>query len=287
MDVSVVITCWNGIKLLEKNLPSVLKAAKNPKNKIVEVLVVDDGSTDNSVEFIESFKDANLPAGKAGFQSFKVKLVRHEKNLGYSATCNTGVKEAKGELVAILNLDVTPENDFLEATLPHFADSKIFAVSFNEGKYGPGKLQWKDGFLEIVPSEISQQTEESDWANGGSSIFRKKIWEKLGGMDEIFLPFYFEDIDLGVRARKAGFICLWEPDSRVEHKHEATINKENFKEEYINSIKQRNHLLLTWRNLVNIRFFLIHLFYLFERCLFHPKYTKMVLFASRRLVSNR
>lgn len=271
MDVSVIITCWNGKRLLEKNLPLVIKAENNPQNKIKEIIVVDDSSTDDSVVFLKS----NFP---------QVKMAVHGKNIGYSATCNTGVDLASSELVAILNLDVIPEKDFLVAALPNFKDEKVFAVSFNEGKLGPGKIEWKKGFLEIKPSIINEDTELADWASGGSSIFRKSIWEEIGGMDKFFLPFYFEDIDLGLRAKKRGYKCLWEPMAKVEHVHEATINKENFKEDYINSIKQRNHLLLTWRNIDSFGLFLSHIVNLFKRCVFHPGYFKIVFLAAKRLI---
>lgn len=264
----MVITCWNGRKLLERNLPSVIKATENPANKIIEIIVVDDGSTDESVELIEQLA---------------IRVIQHEKNLGYSAVCNTGVKEASGDLVVILNSDVIPSENFLESVLPHFADEKVFAVSFNEGKFGPGKLVWKKGFLEIEGGgDIPKKTASTDWPSGGSSIFRKAYWEKLGGMDKIFLPFYFEDIDLGIRARKAGLKCLWEPRAEVEHEHEATINSYNFKQKYIDGIKQRNQLLLTWKNINDPRLFLSHLFQLKLRCFLHPGYFRILLLALKR-----
>lgn len=271
MDVSVVITCWNGENLLRKNLPKVIEASKNPRNQIIEIIVVDDGSEDNSVDFLKK----NFPG---------VKTVVHEENKGYSVTGNTGVKEARGELVAILNLDVIPEKDFLVAAFPHFQDEKVFAVSFNEGKFGPGKIEWKKGFLEIIPTSISEKSEITSWASGGSSVFRKKIWEKLGGMDEAYLPFYFEDIDLGLRAKKKGFLCLWEPNSRVEHKHESTINSENFDMKYVNSIKERNHLILTWKSINNPSRFFSHFFYLGKRLILAPGYLKIVFMAVRQRV---
>ncbi len=270
MDVSVVITCWNGRKLLEKNLPEVLKASANPKNKISEVIVVDDYSTDNSVEFLTD-------------KFSQVKLIKHDKNYGYSITCNTGVKKAKNELVAILNLDVVPAGDFLENVLPHFKDEKVFAVSFNEGKFGPGKLIWKKGFLEIEGGgDIPKTFFPTDWPSGGSSIFRKAYWEKLGGMDPLFLPFYFEDIDLGIRARKAGYKCLWEPRAIIEHEHEATINSDSFKQRYIDGVKQRNQLLLTWKNINSPLLFFSHLFCLKLRCFLHPGYFRILLLPFKR-----
>lgn len=272
MDVSIVITNWNGRKLLEKNLPAVLKAAESPLNQIKEILVVDDFSNDDSVSFLEK----NFP---------QIKTIKQPRNFGYSATCNTGVKNSTSELVAILNNDVLPEKNFMEASLPHFKNEKVFSVSFNEGKFGVGKLQWQKGFLQIVPVKPCYEVAQTDWPNGGSSVFRKNFWQQIKGMNQIFLPFYFEDIDLGVRAKKAGFICLWEPKSKVQHKHEATINPNSFKQSYIDSIKQRNHLLLTWLNLNNIGLFLKHFKGLGKRILSTPGYIKIVLLAFLRLIT--
>lgn len=275
MEVSLVITCWNGRKLLEKNLPKVIEALKNPKNKIKEVLVVDDGSTDDSVHFLKE----RYP---------EVRVVEHKKNLGgYSITCNTGVREAAGDLVAIINLDVAPSKNFLEPVLPHFEDPKVFAVSFNESKFGPGKLVWKSGWLNIEPTKLRRKTSLTGWPNGGSSIFQKEAWQNLGGMDQLFLPFYFEDLDLGIRAYKAGYRCLFEPKAVVVHEHQGTINPQTFSKNYLDTIKQRNHLLLTWRNIDEPKLFFSHLFHLTRRCLLHPGYLKIVFAALRRIGGTR
>lgn len=266
MNVSVVITCWNGRKLLEKNLPLVLRASENPVNHIKEVLVVDDASTDDSVEYLKKYFTG-------------VKVFVQDRNYGYSETCNRGIGESSCELVTILNLDVVPTVDFLKTALPHFEDDRVFAVSFNEGKFGPGKLEWKEGFWQIKATKATNKSSLSDWANGGSSAFRKDIWEKLGGMDRLFLPFYFEDIDLGIRARKKGYKCLWEPKAKVVHEHEATINPKNLNvhSSFISNIKERNHLLLTWKHLGGPKKALIHFGFLLKRVIFHPGYLKIVV----------
>ena len=113
MKVSVVIPNFNGRELLEKNLPSVLKAKENLENKIIEIIIVDDGSFDESVNFI-----------KNNFSG--VKIIKHKINRGFSATVNTGVRTAKGDLIALLNNDVIPSEDFLKAALPHFENDKVF-----------------------------------------------------------------------------------------------------------------------------------------------------------------
>lgn len=278
MNVSVVITCWNGKKLLEKNLPKVLKASKNPNNKIFEIIVADDCSTDDSVSYL---KNSYL---KKEFQ--EVKVIEQSRNLGYAANCNSAVKVTKGDLIVILNLDVIPKDDFLESSLPLFKDDKVFAVSFNEGKFGPGKLLWKNGFLEIVGNnQLPESTILTDWPSGGSSIFRKSIWQELGGFDLLFSPFYFEDVDLGLRGKKIGYKCLWNFQAMVKHEHEATINSKSFNQNYLDLIKQRNHLLLTWKNLDNTGLFFSHVCGLGKRIMRHPGYLKILFLATIRLMS--
>ncbi|RJR25688.1 glycosyltransferase family 2 protein [Candidatus Microgenomates bacterium] len=276
MDVSILVTCWNGEKLLSHNFSKVVEAAENKDNKVKEILVVDDGSSDNSVSFLKK----NFP---------QVKVLENKRNYGYGFSCNRGMEEAKADLVAILNLDVIPDKDFLVSCLPHFEDEKVFSVSFNEGSFGPGRLAWNKGFIEIVETKPEKTTSFASWPSGGSSVFRKKLWREIGGMDEIFLPFYFEDIDLGIRAEKKGYKCLWEPKAKVNHKHEATINPENFAlhkhKKDISLIKERNFLLLNWKHLDSPSDFFNHLVYLFKRAFFAPGYFKVIFSAILRKIS--
>ena len=257
-------------------MPAVLKASDNKANRIIEVIVVDDGSTDDSVEFIRN----NYPG---------VKLIVHPKNLGYTKVCNNGVASARGDLVAILNADVMPEASFLIPVLPHFDKPNVFSVSLNEGRHGPGKLCWDRGFMRIVPNpSIPTETAESDWGSGGSAIFKKSIWEKLGGMDERFLPYYVEDIDIGWRAKQAGYVNLWEPQAKVIHEHEQTINPANFKKygrkNDIELIKERNHLLFTWKNINSVNSLIEHIFiYLVPRLIKTPGYLRAVMGAIIRI----
>lgn len=245
MKVSIIIPNWNGRKLLEKNLPAVLAAKPD------EVVVVDDASPDDSDEFLKK----NYP---------EVKIVRHQRNLGFAASCNDGVKVAIGEVVALLNLDVVPEKDFLQYVLPNFKDSKIFAVSFHEPNWSRARIFWKHGFIEHEPGAKSEQVHISAWASGGSAAFRRAMWTELGGFDEIYKPFYWEDIDLGYRAWKRGWKILWEPKAVVHHEHETIIGK-HFSKTYIDFVSRRNQLIFIWKNISSPKMILEHKFWLLVR----------------------
>jgi len=269
LTVSIVIPNWNGRELMPKHLPSVLKAKENKKNNIKEIVVVDDYSSDDSLSYLK-----NLEKEK------KIKLVVHKKNLGFSKAVNDGVKTAVGDLVCLLNTDVSVSNNFLENSIVHFEDEKVFAVSFHEKKYGPAKIFFKNGFFEHSNYGELKETHISGWASGGSAVFRKKIWNELGGMDnKILSPFYWEDVDLSYRAFKLGYKVLWEPKSNVDHQHESVINISNFKKKYMNNIKERNQLLFIWKNITDNKLLFEHVVFLIKKILFHPGYLKIVFLA--------
>lgn len=263
-SVSVVIPNFNGEALLVKNLPHVFAAMDNSKNLIGEIIIVDDASKDGSVSLIKT----RFP---------NVRLIKHKINRGFPAAVNTGVRMAKGELVALLNTDVVPSDDFLENVIPHFENSKAFGVSLNEGIYGWAKGKFRDGFVVHEP-ESSEGSHITFWVNGGSGVFRRDLWISLGGMDEsLFSPFYWEDIDICYRAAKRGYILFWEPKAKVVHEHEGTIG--NLSKSGVAAVQERNQLLFIWKNLISPSLFRRHLTGLVRRILRHPGYIKVVLSA--------
>lgn len=266
MKVSVVIPTYKRKDLLEKNLHYVVEAAQNKNNQIGEIIVVDDGSNDDSYSFVKN----NFP---------EVKIVKHKINRGFSAAVNTGVRTAKGELICLLNNDVVPLSDFLEKVIPHFEDKNVFAVSFNEkGEFGWAKGKFVDGFVEHESGKKTEKPHLTFWVSGGSGVFRRSMWIELGGMDEKLLsPFYWEDIDLCYRAAKRGLTLLWEPDSLVEHRHEATIGQ--LPKTYVQRIRERNQLLFLWKNITSPILFRKHLWGLLKRTAKHPGYIRIVMMA--------
>jgi GT2 family glycosyltransferase len=267
--VSIIIPNYNGEDLLKNNLPQVIKCAQNSGNKIIEVIVVDDFSTDGSVALLKN----KFP---------EVKLIKHKKNRGFSASINTGARAAKGNLILLINTDVSPDEGLLLSVFPLFNDKKVFAVSLHEKGYGWARGFLKDGFVGHGPGSEENTSHITFWVSGGSGIFRRDYWMRLGGLDEkIFSPFYWEDLDICYRAQKRGFINLWEPGAKVTHNHESTISK--LPTGYVNLIKERNQLLFNWKNLTSARLFRKHLAGLFGRTVRHPGYIKIFFVALLRL----
>ncbi|MDO8341236.1 MAG: glycosyltransferase [Candidatus Woesebacteria bacterium] len=270
MKVSVVMPSLNGKTILEKNLPILLAASNNPKNNICEIIIVDDGSWDDSVSFLtQNFKG-------------RIKLIKHTKNRGFSASVNTGVRASTGDLILLINIDVIPEVNFLESSLPHFDNKKVFAVSLHEKGYGFEKGYFGDGYIQLAMGKEDNVLHPCLYVSGGSGLFRKSLWKELGGMDEKLLsPFYWEDVDLGYRAVKRGYINLWEPNSNCVHHHESTISK--LPQKYVGRVKERNQLLVIWKNIHSKNLIKKHIAGLLSRSLKHPGYLRVVFMALMRL----
>lgn len=265
LTVSVVIPNLNGEKLLEKNLPFVLKAKDNPKNNITEIIIVDDGSWDGSVKLINK----NFP---------QVKLIKHKINRGFSAGVNTGVRTAKGDLVVLLNTDVIPSDDFLVPIFKHFENNKVFAVSMHEKGFSYAKGYFGAGYIQLAMGDEVSSPHPSFYVSGGSGVFRRSIWMELGAMDEKLLsPFYWEDIDICYRAEKRGYVNLWEPESHVVHNHESTIGK--FPKIYVQRIKERNQLLVIWKNIHSPSLMRNHIIGIIRRTVKHPGYLRIIFMA--------
>ena len=206
MDISIIIPNYNGERLLKDNLPAVLESIIHyKKTKYVEIIIADDASEDNSKEiikkFIASIKNNNI----------RGILVENndKKERGFAKNVSRAVSKASGEILILLNTDVVPHRDFLNSLLSHFNDKKVFAVGCMDESIegnksllrGRGVGKWQRGFLVHQRGEVNKKN--TLWASGGSSAFRKSIWEMLGGIDILYNPCYWEDIDISYRALKA------------------------------------------------------------------------------------
>ena len=243
-SASVVIPNWNGPDLLEKYLPSVEAALSgNPGN---EIIVVDNGSTDGSVEFLRTVHPG-------------VRVLALPDNLGFGGGSNVGFRAASNSIVVLLNSDMRVAPDFLAPLLDGFADDRVFAVSCQIFFGDPEKLReesgltqgwWKDGMLRVRHRIDDRVTGlfPCFYGGGGSCAFDRAKFLELGGFDRIFEPFYLEDTDLGYLAWKRGWQVLYQPKSRVWHEHRGTIGK-RFSEEEIQAVLKKNFILFCWKNI--------------------------------------
>lgn len=250
MKISVIIPNYNGLHLLEKNLPIVLA-----ENKGAQIIIVDDASEDDSVSFIKK-------------NYSEIKVIEKKKNSGFSSTVNLGVKNAGGDLIVLLNSDVSPKKDYLKPLLPYFADKNTFAVgmlqeSYENGKIvfrGRGKGEFKRGFLIHRYGQINKN--DTLWVSGGAGIFRKSIWNELGGLEEKYDPFYWEDIDLSWRAVQKGYRIWFEKKSIVSHRQSEGAIRTKYTPSEVKVIAFRNQFLFVWLNLREPGYSLRHLLWL-------------------------
>ncbi len=211
MKASVIIVNYNSLRHLERCLPALLPASGSG----TEVIVVDNASQDGSAELV----------GRCFPQ---VRLVCSPENVGFGAGNNLGARQARGEYLAFLNPDTVVDPGWLAALIAALeadpgaglATSKILLL--NE----PQKINTCGNDIHISgltlcrgmgrPAAEYNQPEAVDAVSGAAFAMRRDLFEALGGFDESFFM-YMEDTDLSLRARLAGYRCLFAPASVVYH----------------------------------------------------------------------
>ena len=245
-DVSIVIPNFNGAEFILQSLQAVKKAAGYYPGQ-VHIIVVDDGSTDDSVKVISNrFPD--------------IELIAKSENGGFAKAVKTGMQKARTEWVVLLNSDVYPAENFLKPLMRWEAMADLFAVGCcvkrSDGKvekisWVRRQLQW--GVLVTLP----WQQEEYDlllerdkaaptlFASGGSMLVSREKFLQLGGFLPLFEPFYYEDVDLGIRAWRRGWQVLAEPASQVVHDSGQTIEQVESASR-VGRVRKRNKLFIDW-----------------------------------------
>ncbi len=249
MNISVIIPAYKNteelIKNLEHNLPYLTEC---------EVIIVNDFPEKSIAEDLKRFEN--------------ITLYENDVNLGFGMTVDVGVHHAIHPYVMLLNSDVLLNDTSYVPTLEQFkANSKLFAVSFaqkeQDGKIvGNNIIYWKDG---LFNHDRNQKSESgiNGWAEGGSCMIDKEKFLDLHGFDQLYAPFYWEDIDLSYRAWKSGYEILFNSSVLVEHHHQSTIGK-YFDKQKVTSIAFRNQLLFIWKNINTTAYMLDHILALME-----------------------
>lgn len=259
MKINIVIPNFNGAKLITKNLPSVLGSLENYPDSIITI--VDDGSDEVDFQKLKDFI--------SGLNERKINLIRNEENKGFSSTVNKGAFSKDADLLVILNSDVSPEKNFLEPVINDFQNNdKLFGVgcldkSEEKGKIilrGRGIGFWRRGFVNHKKGETEKK--DTFWVSGGSCVIKAKLFKEFGGYDEIYNPFYWEDIDLSYRARKAGYELMFENKSVVAHRHFEGSIKKHYSKFAVTKIAYRNQFIFIWKNITDLKLILLHVLWL-------------------------
>jgi GT2 family glycosyltransferase len=220
--ITVVVVNWNRGKLLR----ACLESLRNQIGPAFEVIVVDHGSTDGSTTLVRQF---------ARSVAFPVRLIENPENRGFCAANNQGIAAAKGQFIALLNNDAEAEPGWLDAMWRELRDRPDFGmiackVLVHED---PARID-KAGHL-IYPDgqnrgrgagEIDvgqyERVEEVLWPDGCAALYRKSMLDEIGGFDEDLFA-YGDDAELGLRARIAGWRCLYVPAAVVRHRRGSTL----------------------------------------------------------------
>ncbi|MGD0046020.1 MAG: glycosyltransferase family 2 protein [Bryobacteraceae bacterium] len=225
MRLSIVILCWNDLKVISECLRSIYSGTHSTQ---FEVIVSDNGSTDGSVEFMhEAFP--------------RVRVIENGANLRFSKGNNVGIRASTGEYVLILNPDTIIHEGSLDRWL-EFADRYPEAGGFGcrvlnpDGSYqGSGRpfpTIWREWLAALYLRPLGHvsdiftsdryvrwkgETERAiDWQSGCCLLVRAELLKRIGGFDERFY-YYYEDLDLCHRIWDAGYPIVYTPEATITH----------------------------------------------------------------------
>jgi GT2 family glycosyltransferase/SAM-dependent methyltransferase len=217
-SITVIVVNWNRRELLRSCLVSLTKQT----NAQFQLIVVDNGSTDGSADMVST----EFPLAK---------LIRNSENLGFCRANNQAIRLASGERIALLNNDAEAGPEFLhELEMAMKGDSGIGMAAAKIVLFADpsridkaGHLIWPDGqnrgrgtgALDTGQFDVQ---EEVLWPDGCAAMYSRSMLEQIGGFDEDFFA-YGDDAELGLRARIAGWRCIYNPRAIVRHHHSSTL----------------------------------------------------------------
>ncbi len=254
-SISVIIPTYNGRNLLKKNLPSVLNALRN-QHVDYEIIVVDDASDDNTKEFLQF----NYP---------KIIVLENNKNLGFSKTMNIGIQKATKQLVLALNNDIRLPDDFFLSIREIFWQDDVFSVSCTmKDAENKKTIEAAKRPVSHIGKAVYDDVETNEdvytlFASGGCALYNRNKLLQLNGFDEIFSPFYYEDVDLGLRAWLQGWKSIYTPRTYFFHDRSATI-KTTFEKKFIRKIISRNILIIRYLYTTKTRVYLFFVYLIYQ-----------------------
>jgi GT2 family glycosyltransferase len=254
IKTAVVILNWNGKKLFDTFLPSVIKCSDRHDTKII---VADNGSTDNSIQYLHK----KFP---------EVETIDLKKNFGFAGGYNIALKQIDAKYFVLLNSDVEVSHNWLEPCIKVLEESESTAVvqpkilSFNE----PDKFEYAGaagGFIDhfgypFCRGRILNRTESDHgqydkptpvfWASGACMFIKSDAFKSVGGFDQDFWA-HMEEIDICWRLKNRGYKIIYQPDSVVYHLGGGTLPYSSPQKVFLNF---RNNLYMLFKNLSSSQF---------------------------------
>ena len=246
MKLAIVILNWNGKKLLEQFLPSVIQYSKD-----ATIYIADNASSDDSVSYVKS----TFPS---------VKIIQNTENGGYAKGYNDALKHVEADVFCLLNSDVEVTKNWLNPIIETFQNAPNTAIiqpkllDFNKKDYfeyagaGGGFID-KYGYpycrgriFNTIEKDTGQYNDTSEifWASGACLFIRSHIFSELNGLDARFFA-HMEEIDLCWRAKNLGYSIKYVGKSEIYHVGGATLSNTNPKKTYLNF---RNSLFTLTKN---------------------------------------
>ena len=262
MKVAIVILNWNGRVMLERFMPSVVKYSHGQHFSVLdtdydtEVVVADNGSTDDSLAFLQQ----NYP---------EVPLVRLDRNYGFAGGYNKALAQVEADYYVLLNSDVECTPRWIEPVIRIMdANSKIAVMQpklmmydrKDSFEYAGGAGGFIDSYgypfcrgrlFNTLETDHGQYDDDCDifWATGAAMFVRASVWRELGGLDADFFA-HMEEIDFCWRVHNAGYRVAYCPQSKLYHVGGGTLPKSN---PFKTQLNFRNNLSMLYKNLPDER----------------------------------
>lgn len=253
--VSIITVNYNGAKYTCE----MIKSLKSISYANIEIIVVDNASTESTNEISKKFPD--------------VRLIKSAQNLGFAGGNNLGIRASKGEYILLLNNDTEVDEFFLEPLVEKLmSDPTIGAVSpkvyyFNTnimqfaGSKAINTITGRGGFIGDLEIDYGQYNNPTTCSHthGAAMLMPRSVLKKVGLMSEIYF-LYYEELDFCEKIKRAGYTFWYIPDSEVYHKESMSVGKKSALKTYYVT---RNRILFMKRNVSFISYISFLLFYIF------------------------
>ena len=258
VKTSIIILVYNKVEFTFQCLRSLFREVDLTEN---EIIVIDNASSDETPRLLELLKT-------------KIRVIRNEDNKGFVGGCNQGAAAARGKYVVFLNNDTIVRPRWLDALTETIEADEIVGAVGSMLIYPNGHIQEAGGIVWSNAAAANYGSGENprdlrfnfarevDYCSGASLLLKKELFERLGGFDTRFAPAYYEDTDLCMSVRAAGYKVIYQPESRLIHFEGATagtntqsgykrfqeINRHKFYDKWRDRL-EREHLAADKKNI--------------------------------------